>query len=356
MQNPEQPAHSILVVDDTPANLHVLIKLLSEQGYRVRPAPSGPLAITAAQATPPDLILLDIMMPGMNGYEVCARLKADERTREIPVIFLSALDETFNKVQAFAAGGVDYITKPFQAEEVLARIKTHITLYRLQRQQRELFQRFATKEVVDELMEHGFALGGAAIEATMLFADIRSFTSITEAQSPAETISFLNRYFAAMVAAIGSEGGIINHLAGDGLMAIFGAPVPRRDHSRRAVGAALKMLAQVELLNQEQARLGQRPIRIGVGIAAGPVVAGFVGAEMRATYTCVGDVVNTAARLEAATKELGHPIVIDGRTRAALDGAVETIDQGELALRGKTQPVRAFAIPAAAALLAASQA
>ena len=125
---------NLLIVDDKPANLRLLASMLVEQGYKVRSAINGPLALTATQAAPPDMILLDINMPEMNGFEVCERLKADEGTREIPVIFISALDETADKVKAFNVGGVDYITKPFQLEEVLARVETHLALRRLQKQ------------------------------------------------------------------------------------------------------------------------------------------------------------------------------------------------------------------------------
>ncbi len=131
---PDPPKGNILVVDDTPANLRLLSQMLVEQGYKVRPAPNGPLALQSAQAAPPDLILLDIKMPEMDGYQVCQRLKADERTQNIPIIFISALGETENKVKAFTAGGVDYITKPFKKEEVLARIETHLALRALQKQ------------------------------------------------------------------------------------------------------------------------------------------------------------------------------------------------------------------------------
>ena len=125
------PAGDILVVDDTPANLRLLSGMLTENGYKVRSAPNGKLALMGARAAPPDLILLDINMPGLNGYEVCEQLKADERTGDIPVIFISALDQTEDKIQAFTLGGVDYITKPFQLEEVLARVETHLALHRL---------------------------------------------------------------------------------------------------------------------------------------------------------------------------------------------------------------------------------
>jgi len=124
----------ILIVDDTPANLRLLSAMLTDHGFRVRPARNGELALMSAQAAPPDLILLDIRMPDLNGYEVCEQLKTDPRTRDIPVIFISALDRTEDKVKAFTYGGVDYITKPFQVEEVLARVNTHLTLYSLQQQ------------------------------------------------------------------------------------------------------------------------------------------------------------------------------------------------------------------------------
>jgi two-component system sensor histidine kinase/response regulator len=134
MSETERPGGSILIVDDEPANLSLLSDLLSGRGFKVRAVLNGARALAAAQASPPDLILLDVMMPGMNGYEVCEKLKADERTRNIPVLFLSALSDTANKVKAFAAGGLDYITKPFQVEEVLARVETQMTLRRLRRE------------------------------------------------------------------------------------------------------------------------------------------------------------------------------------------------------------------------------
>ena len=143
---PDVPGHNILIVDDAPANLRVLSRMLSDQGYQVRPVLDGKLALAAAGAEPPDLILLDVRMPHMSGYEVCKHLKADEQTRDIPVIFISALDEIQDKVQAFAAGGVDYITKPFQLEEVLARVQTHLSLRKLQKQLQD-----ANKKLEQEL-------------------------------------------------------------------------------------------------------------------------------------------------------------------------------------------------------------
>jgi len=142
----DAPKADILIVDDTPANLRLLAKMLAEQGYRVRPVPDGPLALEATRVEPPDLILLDIRMPEMNGYEVCEHLKADAQTRDIPIIFISALDATQDKVKAFTVGGVDYVTKPFQFEEVLARVETHLALRKLQKQLQD-----ANKKMAQEL-------------------------------------------------------------------------------------------------------------------------------------------------------------------------------------------------------------
>ena len=153
----DAPKKDILIVDDTPANLRLLSKMLSEQGYQVRPVPDGPLALAAVRAEPPDLILLDIMMPEMSGYEVCEHLKADAQTRDIPIIFISALDATQDKIKAFTVGGVDYVTKPFQFEEVLARVETHLALRELQKQLQD----------ANEKMERELALAGE-VQASFL--------------------------------------------------------------------------------------------------------------------------------------------------------------------------------------------
>jgi sigma-B regulation protein RsbU (phosphoserine phosphatase) len=140
---PSGPRANILIVDDTPANLRLLSQMLAEQGYHVRPVPDGLLALAAVRAEPPDLILLDIRMPEMDGYQVCEQLKADAQTRDIPIIFISALDAAQDKVRAFHAGGVDYVTKPFQTAEVLARVETHLALRELQKQLLDANERMA---------------------------------------------------------------------------------------------------------------------------------------------------------------------------------------------------------------------
>ena len=335
----------ILVVDDNPTNRDILTQRLARQGHRVVAAEDGRHALQLLQERAFDLILLDILMPELNGYQVLQAIKSHPDWREIPVIMISALDEMDSVVHCIEMGAEDYLPKPFNPVLLNARIESSLEKKRLRDQQRALFRKFATDEVVDDLMAEGFALGGKYVQATAMFSDIRSFTTIAEAQSPAETITLLNNYFGYVMEAIASEGGIVNQMVGDGLMAIFGAPRPRADHSERAVRAALKMIRRIEDFNQAQTAAGKRTIKIGIGIASGLVIAGYTGTEMRATYTCVGDTVNLAARLEAHTKVVGEPILIDETTRADLGDALRVQPQGEVQLKGKTQSVQVYSIP-----------
>jgi class 3 adenylate cyclase len=241
-------------------------------------------------------------------------------------------------------GAEDYLHKPINPVLLNARIGASLEKKRLRDQQRELLGKFATKEVADELLTSGFSLGGKQLEASAMFCDIRSFTTITEAQEPAETIELLNDYYTLMMDAIGGEGGIVNQIVGDGLMAIFGAPLPREDHRRRAVLAACQMVELISLFNEEQTAREKLCIEIGIGIASGPVVAGYTGTIHRVTYTCVGDTVNIAARLEAHTKILSSPILIDENTQRGLGDGIAVEAQGELQVKGKTQPVTVYSV------------
>jgi class 3 adenylate cyclase len=256
----------------------------------------------------------------------------------------SALDELQSVVKCVEMGAEDYLTKPINPVLLRARINASLEKKRLRDQQRELISKFATKEVADDLMTSGFSLGGKHVEASALFCDIRSFTSIAETIEPAETIELLNDYYTLMMDAIGREGGIVNQMVGDGLMAIFGAPVPSPDHRERAVLAACQMVELIHLFNAEQAAQEKVQIQIGVGIASGNVIAGYTGTERRATYTCVGDTVNVAARLESHTKELNRAILIDENTRAGLGEAIAVEPQGAVQMKGKAQPIEVYAV------------
>jgi class 3 adenylate cyclase len=200
--------------------------------------------------------------------------------------------------------------------------------------------------VAEEVLTAGGSLDGKykEVDASVMFSDIRSYTSITETLPPAETIELLNSYYTLTFDAIAGHGGIVNQMLGDGLMAIFGAPLPLVDHRARAVRAALEMLEMMDAFNQDQARRGAPEVRIGIGIASGPLVAGFTGTQQRMTYTGVGDTVNLAAHLEAHTKVLGRPILIDENTREGLGEGFRVESHGPTRLKTRSQAVSIYSI------------
>jgi adenylate cyclase len=337
----------ILVVDDNRVNRLLLGRGLEEQGHSVRFAQHGGEALDLLGGGEFDLMLLDVEMPEVDGYQVLAGIKDDPHLRDLPVIMTTALDELDSVVRCIEMGAEDYLTKPVNPVLLRARVQSSLEKKRLRDEQRELISKFATREVAEDLLTSGFSLGGKFVEAAALFCDIRSFTSIAESQGPTETIELLNDYYTLMMDAIGSEGGVVNQMVGDGLMAIFGAPSPTPDFRMHAVSAARQMVELVELFDKEQAALGRVQIAIGIGIASGRVIAGYTGTQQRATYTCVGDTVNLAARLEAHTKVVDRPILIDEHTREGLNGEITLEPQGELVLKGKSRPVNVYSVPTA---------
>jgi class 3 adenylate cyclase len=335
---------TILVVDDNRVNSLLLSRGLEQQGHAVVFAEHGREALDLLRRREFDLMLLDVLMPELDGYQVLAELNLDPHLRDIPVIMTSSLDELDSVVKCVEMGAEDYLTKPINPVLLNARITASLEKKRLRDQQRELISTFATREVADDLLTSGLSLGGKHVDASALFCDIRSFTTIVEAQEPAATIELLNDYYTLMMDAINGEGGIVNQMVGDGLMAIFGAPLPRDDHRQRAVLAARQMVELIRLFNEEQAAQDKLQIQIGIGVASGSVVAGYTGTLHRATYTCVGDTVNVAARLESHTKVVDRPILIDEHTRRGLDDAIAVEAQGELLVKGKTEPVKVYAV------------
>ena len=334
----------LLLVEDNKVNRLLLARTLELMGHRVETAGDGVQALAQMERSAFDLVLLDIAMPEMDGFEVLQRMLAHPRWRELPVIVTSALEGLDNIVRCIELGAEDYLTKPVNVVLLKARLNSSLEKKRLRDQQKALVQRFATAEVAQDMAESGFALGGRRVQATVMFADIRGFTGIVESQPPEETIELLNTYYTLMFAAISGQGGVVNQMIGDGLMALFGAPQPLADSALAAGRAALDMMDMVRLLNVERVAAGQAPIAIGVGIATGEMVAGYTGTQQRATYTCIGDTVNIAARLEAHTKAAGCGILIDGATHAALGGALNTSPLGAVPLKGKAATVSVFAL------------
>ena len=337
----------LLVVDDNKVNRLLLTRSLELQGHSVASAENGRVALEMLQREAFDLVLLDMEMPEMDGFQVLERLVNDRQLHDLPVIVTSSLEGITNVVRCIELGAEDYLTKPVNPVLLKARIGASLEKKRLRDQQKELVRRFATPEVAQDLQDSGFSLGGKLVRASVMFSDIRGFTSLAESQPPEETIELLNTYYALMFNAISGHGGVVTVMMGDGLMSVFGAPMPLADHGGSAVRAAQEMVELIDLFNLEREAEEKPPIRIGIGIASGEMVAGYTGTNQRATYTCIGDTVNLAARLETHTKVAHRTILIDQTTRSALSERIAVEPLGPVPFKGKAAAVEIFAVDAA---------
>ena len=346
MRELHQSPGRLLVVDDNKVNRLLLGRSLELQGHKVASAENGRVALEMLRRESFDLMLLDMEMPEMDGFQVLEQMANDLQLRDVPVIVTSSLEGIDHVVRCIELGAEDYLMKPVNPGLLKARIGSSLEKKRLRDQQKELVRRFATSAVAQDLQESGFALGGRRVRGSVLFCDIRDFTALVETQSPEEVIDLLNTYYMLMFDAISGRGGVVNQMVGDGLMSIFGAPLPLADHEESAVRAALEMIEMVELLNVERLAAKKPPVRIGIGIASGEMVAGYTGTHERATYTCVGDTVNLAARLESHTKVAGRTILIDRATRQGMGDRIPVEALGSVPLKGKALPVEIFAVAA----------
>ncbi len=334
----------LLVADDNKVNRLLMGRNLELQGHKVAMAENGRAALDALRRESFDLLLLDIEMPDLDGFQVMEQLAADPELRDLPVIVTSSLEGVAHVVRAIELGADDYLRKPVNPVLLKARITSSLEKKRLRDQQKELVKRFATSAVAEDLQQSGFALGGRRVQGTVMFCDIRGFTALVESQPPEETIELLNTYYVLMFDAIAAQGGVVNQMIGDGLMAIFGAPLPLPDAPLAAARAALDMVQMVDQFSAEREAMGKAPVRIGVGIATGEMIAGYTGTQARATYTCIGDAVNLAARLEAHTKQAGHGVLVDGATGAALGDRLALAPLGRVQFKGKAEPVDVFSL------------
>ena len=337
-------AARLLVVDDNKVNRLLLARSLEIQGHHVASAENGRVALELLRREVFDLVLLDMEMPEMDGFQVLEQLVNDRQLHDLPVIVTSSLEGIANVVRCIELGAEDYLAKPVNPVLLKARIGASLEKKRLRDQQKQLVRRFATPEVAQDLQNSGFSLGGKRVHASVMFSDIRSFTTLAESQPPEETIELLNTYYALMFDAIRSHGGVVTLMMGDGLMSVFGAPMPLPEHEEQAVRAAQEMIEMIVLFNLERAAAEKTPINIGIGIASGEMVAGYTGTNERATYTCIGDTVNLAARLEAHTKVALRAILIDQATRAALSERIAVEGLGPVPFRGKSAAVEVFSV------------
>jgi adenylate cyclase len=366
MNTPATPTGSsrkatLLLVDDTPENLSVLNDLLKDS-YRILVARSGERALKLAAEQQPDLILLDIMMPEMDGYEVCNLLKADSLTREIPVIFLTALSSEEDEKKGLELGAVDYITKPISPAIVVARVATHLTLKQAKQflidqnafletevsrrlleieRIQDVFGKIVDPRVRDYLMTHGQAIGADLAEGAVMFCDIRNFTAFSESRDPRTVVNFLNRFFSEADACVQAEGGFINKYLGDAFMAIFGTPFPLDDFRSSAIRAALAVREAVARMNRDDP---SQAFAIGIGISAGLMVGGIVGSPQRMEFTTIGDTVNTASRLESLCKEFKTDLVIGAPLLTGTQWQENARSLGTTAIRGKENEIELFTV------------
>jgi adenylate cyclase len=345
---------SILVVDDDRVNRLLLARTLAALGHRVLTASNGREALDLLQVEPPDILLLDILMPVLDGMAVLEQMKADPVLRAVPVIMISALEDLDSVVRCIELGAEDYLQKPFNGVLLQARIRAGLDKRRLQRLEharvRDVFARFLPEPMVDEVLtrtDGDLRLGGVRLISTALFADLRAFTSFAERRPPDEVIAVLNRYFGEMSDAVLDHGGTLVAFLGDGLIAVFGAPIPCEDHADRAVAAAREMVRhRLPRFNDWARAQGYgNGFAMGVGMSSGPLMSGNVGSERRLEYTAIGDTVNTASRIESLTKQLGHQVLLSESTLSLMTSpAADLVYVDEVTVRGRSAPTRVWGL------------
>lgn len=295
----------VLIVDDEPINIQVLINSLSSENYAITQASNGLEALTLIEeGFKPDLMLLDVMMPKMTGYEVCREVRKKYSPLELPILMLTAKNQTSDLVEAFNLEANDYVTKPFIKKELLSRINTQIRLAKLN----AAYGRFVPHDFLNLLEKSSIIevkLGdNQEKNMTVLFADIRSFTALSEQMTPSENFAFINTYLGRVSPAIRKNNGFIDKYIGDAVMALF-STCPDD-----GVRAAIDMQKEVNFYNQQRQENGLDPISIGIGLHVGNLMLGTIGERERMESTVISDAVNLASRLEGLTKVYGSGILV----------------------------------------------
>ncbi len=339
----------ILVADDNIDNLELIRDILFTVGYQVDTAMDGPSALEKAQASPPDLFILDVNMPGMSGFEVVESLKLDDNLSEIPVIMLTALSEVENRVYAMTIGADDYLTKPYSPKELMARVERRLAtkgvaddLKAKQKVIRDTFERFVAAPIVQQMLQEpaSVKLGGKSQELTVLYADLEGFTSLSERTDPEKLINVLNDYHSLVVKIIQRYQGTIDKFIGDCVMALYNTPMEQPEHTANAVKSALHIQDELHWFHQNLEP--QYRLKINFGIHTGVAVVGNVGTNELMDFTALGDTVNVAARLQdVATK---GQILITKEVYHQVEDFVLGRKHGPLMLKNRTQPIEVYEI------------
>jgi len=329
--------YRILVVDDEPVNQQVLVNHLHHENYGVDVAANGPDALNLIDNRKFDLVLLDVMMPGMSGFEVSKKIREKYPLNELPIIFVTSKDQIGDLVEGLSFGGNDYIAKPFSKQELMARVKTHLNLYKIN----DSYARFIPHEFLESLGRDTIMdvhLGDQTEkEVTIFFTDIRGYTALAEGMSPTENFNFLNDFLGIIGPVIRKNRGFILHYLGDGLMALF-------LHSPTdAVKAALQMQKRLGKFNKNRIREAREEIRMGTGMHTGNLILGVLGDKKRMDANVVSDAVNTASRMEGLTKIYGASIIVSEDTvRKIKDPDFNYRMLGIVLAKGKVKPIKIF--------------
>ncbi len=341
---------TVLLVDDAPENLSILSAFLSGQ-YRIKAANSGANALRICSSNElPDLILLDLMMPELDGFEVCKRLKDDPRTREIPVIFVTAATDSVDEAHGLAVGAVDYITKPFSPAVVLERVRVHLELKRVRDRLNRLgrhFSSYLSSEVASGILRGAITQGvvNQRKPLTIFFSDIVEFTKQTAALPPERMARMLNGYFDAMADIVSQHHGTLDKYIGDACMVFFGDPTSRgaAEDARSCVRMALEMQCKIDELQTFWKGHGSgAPLSVRMGIATGLCAVGNFGSTHQLAYTVMGTAVNLAARLQAHA--MPGRVLISEETYALVGADFPCRALPEIRVKGLDEPVVAYEV------------
>ncbi len=331
----------ILVVDDTPQNLKLLGDLLSVKGYSVSTAANGEEALAKVAAEKPDLVLLDVMMPGISGYEVCKRIRANPETALLPVVMCTSLDPAQERVKGIEAGADDFLSKPVNQPELFARVKSLLRIKGLQDERLARLKSFFSPQLA-EMIAAGKGeelLKTHRREITVQFFDLRGFTHCTDTAEPEEVMELLRAFHGALGKLVLEHQGTLERFAGDAVMVFFNDPVPIEKPAEHAVRTAIAMHEAFIPIAKHWEKRGFE-LGLGVGIAQGYATLGAIGFEGRRDYAAIGNVTNLAARLCGEAK--AGQVLLDRKSMAALDGAFPSEPVGPFTLKGFSQPVPAF--------------
>ncbi len=340
----------ILIAEDNVDSRELLSDILESMGHEVVLSFDGVNALEKIEEEGlPDLFILDLDMPRKNGFEVVQALKSDTATASVPIIMLTARGDLESRVQGLALGADDYLAKPFSPRELIARVTTRLRAKAENddlRQQREIiqrtFSRYVAKEIIDTMLDDPTAikLGGQMRQLTVFFADLEGFTSLSEYEDPVRMLNILNQYHGFLVGMIKDNGGTIDKFLGDGVMALFNAPIDLDDHVFRAVKTALEI--KQGLANFHQTMQAEYQLKINMGVHTGPAVVGNVGASDIMDYTAVGDAVNLAARLQAISHS--NEITISQTVYHEVQDRIRAEKVGERTIKGREEPVTIYRV------------